>query len=265
MQTPLLAGREFTAHDAGSVPSVAIVNEAYARRHFPGQNPVGHHLSASIQRHPADLEIVGVAKNTSLGGLRAAAPATVYVPYFQLAADSPTTLEIRASGSLNRVADAVRKQLQPKLPDGSVEIRALSAQIEASMVQERMMATLAGAFGALALILACIGLYGLLSYRVARRTREIGIRMALGARRSRVVGMEVGGAIRLVAVGIALGLPVSWVLSSLVKSMLFGLTATDPLTIAGAAILLTAAALLASYLPARRASRVDPMSALRHE
>jgi ABC-type antimicrobial peptide transport system permease subunit len=137
--------------------------------------------------------------------------------------------------------------------------------VDAALVQERMMATLAGGFGTLALILACIGLYGLLNYSVARRTKEIGIRMALGAQRSRVIGMEVKSAIRLVVLGIALGLPAAWAASRWVQSMLFGLTPTDPATIAGAAILLTAAGVMAAYLPARRASRVDPISVLRHE
>ena len=127
------------------------------------------------------------------------------------------------------------------------------------------MARLAGGFGFLSLILASIGLYGLLNYRVVRRTKEIGIRMALGARRSRVIGTEVRSAIRLVALGIALGLPAAWAVSRWAESMLFGLSPTDPATVAGSVILLTAAALVAAYLPARRASRIDPMTALRHE
>src|SRR5262249_23636260 len=128
-----------------------------------------------------------------------------------------------------------------------------------------MMATLASAFGALALILACIGLYGLLAYTVARRTKEMGIRMALGAQRSRVIAMIVRNAVWLVAIGVILGLPAACAASLWVKSMLFGLTPTDPASLAGSALLLLAAALFASYLPARRASRVDPMTALRHE
>jgi putative ABC transport system permease protein len=265
MQTTLLSGRGFTEYDVNRNPSVAVINEVFQRRYFPNQNPVGQHLSAIVRGQRTDLEIVGVARNTSLRGLRKAPPPTVYVSYFQLTGDFPTTLEIRANGALGQVASAIQKELQSKLPETPVEVRALSEQVDAAMVQERMMATLAGGFGTLALMLACIGLYGLLNYSVARRTREIGIRMALGARRSGVIGMEVRGAIRLVAIGIALGLPAAWAASRWVKSMLFGLAPTDPATIAGAAILLTAAALIAAYLPARRASRVDPMVALRHE
>jgi ABC-type antimicrobial peptide transport system permease subunit len=149
--------------------------------------------------------------------------------------------------------------------DGPIEVRTLTAQVDAALVQERMMAALAGGFGALALILACIGLYGLLNYSVARRTKEIGIRMALGARRSSVIGMELKSAFRLVVIGVVLGLPAASLTSRWVQSMLFGLTPTDPTTIAGASVSLTAAALMAAYLPARRASRVDPMTSLRHE
>jgi ABC-type antimicrobial peptide transport system permease subunit len=137
--------------------------------------------------------------------------------------------------------------------------------VNSTLVQESMMATLASGFGVLALILACIGLYGLLAYSVVRRTKELGIRMALGAQRRRVIRMVVQGAVKLVVVGIVLGLAGSWGASRWVESMLFGLTPTDPATIAGAAIVLAIAALLAVYLPARRASRVDPMTALRHD
>jgi len=133
------------------------------------------------------------------------------------------------------------------------------------MAQERILAMLVSGFGALALALACVGLYGLLHYSVARRTREIGIRMALGARQSSVIGMEMGRALRLVAAGIVLGLPDVWIASRWVKSLLFGLAPDDPATIAGAALLLVTAALLAAYAPARRASRVDPMTSLREE
>lgn len=263
MRTPLLSGREFTEHDNGS-PSVAIVNETFARLYFPNQNPVGQHLSATGFRPTADLEIVGEVKDTITDGLRSAPPATVYVSYFQRASDE-AALEIRVVGPLSEVSSAIQKELQPRLPSTPVAVRALTDQLEATLLQERMMATLASGFGVLALVLACIGLYGLLAYSVARRTKELGIRMALGAQQRRVIAMVVKAAIRLVAIGIALGLPAAWLASRWVESMLFGLTPTDPATIAGAAGLMISAALLAAYLPARRASRVDPMTALRHD
>jgi len=275
MGTPLLSGRGFVEGDAGSKPSVAVVSESFVARYLPGRNPVGQYLTASIAGSgPTDLEIVGVAKNVISSGLRRAPYPAVYVPYAQLTGDPRpgskfaqpvSTLEIRAGGPLGQVAEEVRHALQAKLPNTSVEVRGLSAQVDAAMVQERMMATLAGGFGALALLLACVGLYGLLAYGVARRTREMGIRMALGARRRGVIGLIVAGAIRVVMAGIVLGVPTAWVASRWVESMLFGLRSTDPATIGGAAGVLTVAALLAAYLPARRASRIDPMSALRHE
>jgi putative ABC transport system permease protein len=265
MQTPLLSGRAFTERDSAAAPPVAIVNEAYARRYFGGRSPVGQMLSTSVRGVRRDVEIVGLARDTRAAGLRVAPPPTVYVSYRQLTGDFPTTLEVRATGSIGSVASALRRALQPRLKDSPVEVVPLSAQVDARLVQERLMATLAGAFGVLALLLACVGLYGLLVYSVARRTKEIGIRMALGAQQLRVLGSVLTGAVRLVFIGIAVGLPIAWAGSRAVRSMLFGLNAVDPATIGGAILLLTAAALVAASVPAWRASRVNPMEALRHE
>ena len=163
------------------------------------------------------------------------------------------------------MAAAIRQAIQPRLPNTPVEVRPLSAQIDAAMVQERMMATLATALGVLALVLACVGLYGLHAYTVARRTKELGIRIALGAQRRRVIAMVLTGAVRIVVIGVAVGLPAAWAGSRWVQSMLFGVKPADPATIASATALLITAALAAAYLPARRAARVDPIVALRHE
>jgi len=146
-----------------------------------------------------------------------------------------------------------------------IEVRPLAAQVDATMGQERMMATLAGAFGLLSLIVASVGLYGLLAYVVASRTKEIGIRMALGAERMQVISLVLGNATRLVLIGAALGLPAAWAASHSVESMLFGLTPADPLTVGAALLTLMSAALIAAFVPARRASRVDPLTALRYE
>jgi ABC-type antimicrobial peptide transport system permease subunit len=210
------------------------------------------------------LQVVGVVKNTVTGNLRGASRPTVYVSYFQ---QEPrfAALEIRAAGSLSQVASAIRRELQPSFPNTPLEVRALTDHVERTLVQERLMASLAAGFGALGLVLACVGLYGLLAYSMVRRTREIGIRMALGARQSGVVWMVGRHALRLVGIGILLGLPVAWLLSRSVQSMLFGLTPADPGTLANAVLLLGVAGLVAAYLPARRAARVDPMTALRHE
>jgi len=265
MQIPLIAGREFTDRDAAGGAGVAIVNERYAQRFFANQNPVGRRLAASVRGEKRDLEIVGLAKNTSAAGLRQAPPATVYVAYAQLTGGFPTTLEVRAAGPIGAVASAMLGLLQVRFPNASIEVVPLSDQVAATMVRERMMATLAGGFGLLALVLACVGLYGLLAYTVARRTREIGIRMALGAQRRRVVALVLEGATKLVAVGIGVGLPVAWAASRWIESMLFGIKPTDVPAIAGAVVLLGVVAQIAAYVPARRASRVDPMTALRHE
>jgi predicted permease len=265
MQIRLLSGRPFTKRDTRDRPAVAIVNEAFAERHFANQNPVGRHLSATVRGERRALEVVGVARNTNAAGLRAAPPPTVYVPYAQLTGDFPTTLTVRAAGSLGQVSSAITQELQSRLPGPLVEVRPLSTQVEATIVRERMMATLASGFGALALILSSVGLYGLLAYGVAQRTRELGIRLALGAQRGRVVALVLKGGARLVVIGVAAGLPAAWAASGWVESMLFGLAPTDPVALGGAVLVLTAAAQLAGYIPARRASRADPLAALRHD
>jgi predicted permease len=265
MQIRLIAGREFTDRDLATSPTVAIVNQVYAARFFGNTNPVGQHLTASVRGQRRDLEIVGVAGNTKTAGLRVEPPATVYVAYAQQTGDYPTTLSIRTGGPSALSASALQQALQEKMPGQIVNVRALSAQVDSTMAQERMMATLAGAFGFVALTLACIGLYGLLAYTVARRTREIGIRIALGARSERVVRMVLANGTRLVLAGVSIGLPAAWAASRLIESMLFGLRPHDPLVIGSAIALLLLAALIAAYLPARRASHVDPLVALRHE
>jgi putative ABC transport system permease protein len=261
----LVAGREFTDRDSANSAPVAIVNEVFAARHFGNQTPVGQHLSASVRGRRTDLEIVGIARNTNAAGLRVAPPATVYVAYAQLQGDFPTTLAVRVSGLPGQAASAIQRTLQSAMPEALIDVRLLSRQVEATLVQERMMATLASGFGLLALTLTSVGLYGLLAYSVAQRTREIGIRMALGAQGTKVVVMVLRSGARLVIIGIALGLPAAWAASRSIGSMLFGLTPTDPATTTGAIIALAAVGQLAAYLPARRASRVDPLVALRHE
>jgi predicted permease len=265
MEIGVVAGRVFTERDTATSPAVAVVNEAYAARYFPNQNPVGRRLDAIVRGQPRDLEIVGVVRNTNTAGLRVDPPATVYVAYEQLTGDRPTTLSVRARAPLGEAAGRLQDLLRQRMPGAPIDVRLLSAQVEATLVQERMMATLAGAFGVLALLLTCVGLYGLLACSVAERTREIGIRMALGAQGTRVVAMVLASGAKLLLIGSAIGLPAAWLATRAVRSMLFGLAPTDPGVIVGAMTLLVAAAQLAAYLPARRASRVDPLIALRHE
>ena len=175
------------------------------------------------------------------------------------------TLEVRTNASMASVSEVLRQALQPRFPTMPIEVRLLSEQLEAAMAQERMLATLAGGFATLALIVASVGLYGLLAYTVAQRTREMGIRMALGAQRRNVLAMVMKSALRLALIGVGLGLPVAWGALQWVESMLFGLRATDPGAIGAAILLLMTSALLAAYLPARRASLIAPVSALREE
>jgi predicted permease len=262
MRTPLVAGRDFTARDDVGAPSVAIVNEAFVRRWFQDAHSIGRNISAGDSL--ADMQIVGVVKDAISQSLREPAPPAVYVPLFQRQTEFPTFV-VYASGSLTQVASELRHELQSGLPNTAIEIHTLSAQMDAALVQERLMAALAGAFGALALILAAVGLYGLMAYTIARRTGEFGVRMALGAGRGDLIWLVVEGALRLLGTGLLLGLPAAWAASRLVTTMLWGLTANDPTTIVAATALLILTGLFAGWLPARRAAKIDPMAALRCE
>ncbi len=265
MQVRLLAGREFTDGDIADRPAVAMINEEYVRRYFPDRNPVGERLSATVRGERREMEIVGVTANTIIDSLRSEPSPTVYVAYAQLPGNLPSTLAIRVSGSLAAASTAIQQAIQKRTPNVPVEVRALSAQVSSRIVQERMLATLATGFGLLALVLVSIGLYGLLAYSVARRIKEIGIRMALGAERHRVIVLIMRSAARLVLAGIVLGIPAALMASRSVESLLFGLESTDMTILGGAIALLVATAQLAVALPARRASRVNPLTALRHD
>jgi ABC-type antimicrobial peptide transport system permease subunit len=210
------------------------------------------------------MQIVGVVKDAISQSLREPPPPAVYVPLFQQQTEFPTFV-VYASGSLTQVASELRQELHADLPNTAIQIHTLTAQVEAALVQERLMATLAASFGVLALILAAVGLYGLIAYTVARRTSELGIRIALGAGHGNVMWLVIEGALRLLAFGLLLGVPAAWAASRLVTTMLWGLSATDPVTIAAAIAVLMITGVLAGWVPARRAARIDPMAALRCE
>jgi len=263
LRTPFIAGRDFTDRDDGGAPPVAIVNEAFVRRLMHG-DPLGQRVSAANGRDLAGMQIVGVVKDSVSQNLRAAPPPSLYMPLYQRQTEFPTLL-VHASGSLLQVASALRHDLQPKFPGSPIQIHALNEQVAASLVQERLVATLAASFGVLALILAAVGLYGLLAYSVARRTSELGVRMALGAGRSHVLWLVIRHALKLLGAGIVIGVPAAWLSSRLIASMLFGLKPTDLVTTVAVIALLTAIGVMAAYLPARKASRVEPMVALRYE
>jgi putative ABC transport system permease protein len=262
LSTAFVLGRDFTLRDNATAPGVAIVNEAFVRQYIPNGRPLEQSVSVVGSRD--ERQVVGVVKDAVYETLRQSPPPTVYVPYLQ-SGGGPVTLEISAAGSLARVASAISADVQPKLAGKPIAIRTLTARLEGSLVQERLMATLASAFGLLALVLASVGLYGVLAYAVVRRTSEIGIRLALGARRRQVLALVLNSAIRMLTLGIVFGLPAAWATSRLVSSMLFGLTGDDPTTIVGAVTVLFVTGLVAAYIPARRATRIEPLVALRCE
>jgi putative ABC transport system permease protein len=262
LSTPFVLGRDFTVRDDATAPGVAIVNEAFVRQYLPNGRPLGQQVS--VVGSGVERQVVGVVKDAVYETLRQTPPPTVYVPYSQ-SGGGGATLEIFAAGSVARVASAIRAEVQPKLAGKPMQIRTLTSRLEGSLVQERLMATLASAFGLLALGLASVGLYGVLAYAVSRRTGEIGIRMALGARQSQVLALMLNSALRMLALGTLFGLPAAWVTSRVVSSMLFGLTADDPTTIVGAVTVLFVTGLVAAYIPARRATRIEPLVALRCE
>lgn len=266
MGTPLLAGRDFTPSDTVSAPHVAIVNETAARQFFPGKNPIGqtYRDPASGKRPEIVQQIVGVVKDTKYLSLREKPRAVAYVPMAQ----NPVPFqwyEVRFSGPLAELLAQVKNAAHAADPRLGLYFRLLSTQIDDTLLRDQLLARLASVFGVLALTLASFGLYGVVSYAVARRRSEIGIRMALGSSQGRVVWVMLRETAGLLCVGIPLGLAATLVCARFVRSMLFGLTPTDPATLGGACFLLPAVALVAAYLPALRAGRIDPLSALRNE
>jgi macrolide transport system ATP-binding/permease protein len=269
MRLPLLAGREFDERDRMGSPPVAIVNEAWVKVNLEGRYPVGQRVTSyGLRMKPQEMEIVGLAKNARYDDLTGDFPAVVYLP-FEQNLDVPVdemTFFLRAAGNPLAYANAVREMVHRA--DARIPVAGLTtqvAQIEGEMGQEILFARLCTMFAMLALAIACVGLYGTTSYTVARRTGEIGIRMALGAQRTTVVWMVLRDVLVLAVVGFAIGLPAAFGASKLVESLLFGVKAGAPRELVQAVAILVSAALVAGYLPARKASRIDPMTAVRHE
>lgn len=265
MQIPLLLGRAFGPHDLAS-PRVAVVNSAFAKKFFPGANPVGRRIG--IGDHSAvDIEIVGVAKDAHYNSLREELPPVAYVPYTQYLDDfGRVSFEIRAEGDPLSLAATVRAlvhEVSPAVPiDG---LTTQTAVIDNTISQQRTFADLCSGFAALALLIACVGLYGTMAYTVERRTGEFGIRIALGAKRTGIVWMVLREVFLMAGAGLAIGLVVAWQSGRVVQSFLYGVKPNDAYVITGSALALTVAAVAAGFAPAWRASRIDPMVALRHE
>ncbi len=261
----VLAGREFEWRDDETAPRVAIVSESLARRLFPDASPVGRRIRIGEGRDQKDLEIVGVVNSASLWRVQSREPLAVYLPMLQDPAEINPTVDIRASIDPSAVAPGARRAIQSMGVHIPMRTQTLEERADLFLSDERLLAMLSAALGGLALLLAAVGLYGLLSHTVTRRTAEIGIRMALGAQRGNVVNLILREVLWMTLAGIALGTAAAVAASRLISGLLFGVPPSDLATIAAAAAVLLGVALFAGYLPARRASRIDPMTALRCE
>jgi len=264
---PILMGREIEAQDAPGSIRAAVVNQTFARRFFPNTNPIGKHVRDTDSGNPAEMIVVGVAADAKYNDLREKALPRIYAPLANPMWENPAAFyEVRTYADPQAVAATLRRVVQeaaPTLPP--IKVHTMSWLVDDSLQTDRFIEQLAGAFSLLALLLAAIGLYGLMAYTVSRRTRDIGIRLALGAKPGNVVWQVLRETLVLVLIGIVIGVPVALGSTHFMRSMLFGLGLADPVAILFAATLLALVATLAGFLPARRASQVDPMVALRYE
>jgi putative ABC transport system permease protein len=265
---PLLLGRDLGQQDTATSPHVCVINEALAKLFFNGRNPIGRHITEKFGGKMNVMEIVGVAKNARDHRLRGDIPPRFYIPGDQ-GMDGPNEwaiFEIRTAGDPEQMISSVRKTILSVNEDLPVEgARPVVVSVDRTNAQPRMVARLCSIFGIMALLLAATGLYGVLSYGVARRTNEIGIRMALGAGRGRVVKMILRETGVMIVIGVVAGVIFTAIGVQLIKSRLFGLGVLDPIAVLSAVAILTVVAMVAGYIPAARAARVNPTQALRHE
>ena len=275
MGIPLLQGRAFSESDAYEAPWVVIINQTMAKRYFPNQNPVGKRLAMGGRKNPGQpdgadpsgrlpwKEIVGVVADMKKLSLRAETVPDVYVPYWQWPMQSPT-LVVRAAANSANIAASIRTEMKAKnLPTPTV--RTMDEILSDAVSQPRLQTLLLGLFGMLALLLATVGIYGVIAYSATRRTHEIGIRIALGAQKWNVLGLVIGQGMSLALIGVGIGGAAALVLARLMSSLLYEVEPTDPPTFVAVSFLLLAIALFACWVPARRAARIDPMEALRYE
>jgi len=268
MQIPIVRGREIAEGDREGTLPVAVVSELFARTNFGEADPIGRHVEVGIGGAPLVLEIVGIAANARYGGLKGENPPVLYLAYAQLPAPQlgRMTYALRTAVAPLRYVDSVRqivREADRRVP--VTNFRTQAADIDQTINQEIVFARLCSAFAMLALLIACVGLYATMAYAVARRTNEIGLRMALGAGQRTVTWMVLREVCVLAAVGVAIAIPTALTTSRFIESFLFAMRPNDPRVLALAAAILLVATLVAGYGPARRASRVDPIVALRHE
>jgi len=265
--TPLIKGREFTLSDAATSPKVAIINESMAERFFAGREPLGAHLAfRGGDKIKPDIEIVGVVKDSKHSSVREKSRPFAYIPYGQRTSIGSITFYVKTKQAADVMATTLRHEVQrldPNLP--IYDLKTLEQQIDESLFADKFLTTLSLSFALLAALLAVVGLYGVMAYTVTRRTREIGIRMALGATRGNVSWLILREVVVLALVGLIAGLPAAYGLGRLTESLLFGVTASDPLVFVGAGLLLSVATIVGGYLPARKAAGIDPLTALRYE
>jgi predicted permease len=268
--TRLLRGRAIEERDAPSAPHVAVINETFARRYFPNEDPIGQHFGMDDPSHSGDYEIVGVVEDAKYQDTRGPAYATFFLPLLQTPSGElhgwVGAIELHVAGRPENLEPAVRTALADIDPNLTVlDMMSFGEQVARNFNQERMIARLTELFGLLALVLACVGLYGVTSYAVARRTNEIGIRMALGAEHRDILAMVLRGTLAQVALGLAIGIPIAVAGGRLLSAQLYGVKSQDPVILGLAVVILAASACLAGFVPGRRATGVDPMVALRHE
>jgi predicted permease len=269
--TRLLRGRVIDERDTPGALNVAVINETFARRFFPNENPIGQHLGMWDASHSGDYEIIGIVEDAKYRDTRGPAYATFFLPLLQAAPGDPFrgwvgAIELHAAGRPENMEPAVRKALADVDPNLTIlKMMSFGEQVARNFNQERLIARLTELFGALALTLACVGLYGVTAYAVARRTNEIGIRKALGADRRDVLGLVLRAALAQLGLGLAIGIPAALAGGHLLAHQLYGVKSYDPTILGTAALVLAACAIFAASVPARRAMRVDPMVALRYE
>jgi predicted permease len=265
---PLIRGRTFQDQDTLSSPNVALISQALARRRWPDQDPIGQAIEfGNMDGNLKPVTIVGIVGDVRARGLDAPPDSVIYFDFRQrgMNVNATPTVLVRSSapqGEIVSPARAVFHQLAPEVP---VKFSTFDEQMGSWLANRRFLLLLVGLFAAAALLLAAVGLYGVVAFFVTRRTQEIGLRMAIGAQRGDVLRLVLGEGARMAALGIAIGIVASLAVTRLVSSLLFGISATDPLTFSGVALLLSLVALAAAYIPARRAMRVDPVTALRYE